>query len=155
MRRSRASNLMHAKDAVVNFVKALTPQDEVLIIAFSDWVDVLGKFRLDAKTIEREVKRIRFDEEVAPEARVAQAARLHTLLDRVSPRAVQLVVLNDATPLLRHRVLRDGIVLAGEHDPRRVRFEGAALCEYLDVLPMPEQYDRALIARAKAGRLGT
>lgn len=95
-----------------------------------------------------------FDAATAPDARVAAAARLHTLLDHVSPRPVQVVVLNDAPPLLRHRVLRDGVVLAGEQDPRRVRFEGTALCEYLDVLPLLERVDRAVIARARAGRLG-
>jgi hypothetical protein len=46
-------------------------------------------------------------------------------------------------------------VPAGEQDPRRVRFEGTALREYLDVLSMLERYDRTVIARAKTGRLGT
>ena len=50
--------VMHAKDAVVNFTRALQPQDEVLVMAFGDAVDQLGQFGLDAKTIERETKRI-------------------------------------------------------------------------------------------------
>ncbi len=51
--------LMHAKDAVVNFVRALGLQDEVLVIAFSNTIDALGDFGLDATTIEAATKDIR------------------------------------------------------------------------------------------------
>lgn len=57
----RDEKLMHAKDAVVNFVRAFRPEDEVLVIAFSDGVDVLGDFGLDARTIERATKRVRVE----------------------------------------------------------------------------------------------
>ena len=50
--------LMHAKDGVINFVNALRRDDEALIIAFSDSVNVLGQFGLDRRTIERAVERI-------------------------------------------------------------------------------------------------
>lgn len=53
--------LMHAKDAVINFAGALQPQDEVLVIAFSEGVEQLGQFGLDARTIEHEVKGIRIE----------------------------------------------------------------------------------------------
>jgi predicted nucleotidyltransferase len=96
-----------------------------------------------------------FDQAVNPTETLSVAARLHSVLERVAPRGVQIVILNDASPLLRHRVLRDGLVLAGADDPRRVGFEAAALCEYLDLVPMTERYDAALLARARTGRLGT
>ena len=48
--------MMHAKDGVLNFVNALKPGDEVLIIAFSESVDALGGFGLDSRTIERALK---------------------------------------------------------------------------------------------------
>lgn len=51
--------LMHAKDAVVNLVRALGLQDEVLVIAFSESIDALGHFGLDAVTIEAATKHIR------------------------------------------------------------------------------------------------
>jgi len=54
----RDEKLMHAKDGVVNFVRALRAQDEVLVVAFSGVIDVLGDFGLDARTIERAVKRV-------------------------------------------------------------------------------------------------
>lgn len=52
---------MHAKDAVVNFVRALKRGDEVLVVSFSDSIDALGGFGLDEKTIERAVKRVEIE----------------------------------------------------------------------------------------------
>jgi len=49
--------------------------------------------------------------------------RLAAQLGRVvSATLVDLVVLNDAPPLLRHRVLRDGIVIYQRSPEERVRF---------------------------------
>jgi Ca-activated chloride channel family protein len=53
--------LMHAKDAVVNFARAFRAQDEILVVAFSDGIDVLGHFGLDARAIELAVKGIRVE----------------------------------------------------------------------------------------------
>ena len=50
--------LMHAKDGVVAFVKALRPADEVLLVAFSDTIQALGDFRLDRRLVQREIERI-------------------------------------------------------------------------------------------------
>lgn len=97
-----------------------------------------------------------FDKDALDEARrVESAARIHTALQRVSPITLDLVVLNDAPPLLADRVVRTGRVLFGAGDPRRVVFEQRSLLEYLDFLPVLEAYDRALLARAREGRLGT
>jgi VWFA-related protein len=57
----RGEKLMHAKDAVVNFVRAFGAQDEVLVVAFSGGIDVLGDFGLDTRTIERATKRIQVE----------------------------------------------------------------------------------------------
>ena len=110
--------------------------------------------RLEAGPLSDVDVAVLFDEATHPDVCIAAAARLHTLLGQGSARPVQIVVLNWASPLLRHRVLRDGVVLVGREDARRVRFEEFALCEYLDFLPILDRLDRALIARARAGRLG-
>lgn len=61
---------------------------------------------------------------------------------------IDLVILDGAPPLLRHRVLRDGIRLV-DRDPRaRVRFETRALLEYLDTAPL-----RATLATGRRRRL--
>ena len=54
----QGDKMMHAKDGVINFVNALKPGDEALVISFDDSIDALGHFGLDAKTIERAVKRV-------------------------------------------------------------------------------------------------
>lgn len=50
--------MMHAQDGVIEFVRALTPGDEALVIAFNDSIDALGRFGLDVRTIERAVRRL-------------------------------------------------------------------------------------------------
>lgn len=67
---------------------------------------------------------------------------------------VQLVVLNDATPLLRHRALRDGILLL-DRDPRmRIRLETAAIIEYLDTAPLRAATAAGVRHRIQEGRFG-
>lgn len=53
--------LMHAKDGIIAFVKALRQQDEVLLIAFSDTIQALGSFGMDRRVIEREVEKLDVD----------------------------------------------------------------------------------------------
>ena len=67
---------------------------------------------------------------------------------------VEVVVLNDATPLLRHRVLRDGIRLV-DRDPRtRVRLERDALLEYLDTAPLRATIAAGIRRRIADGHFG-
>lgn len=67
---------------------------------------------------------------------------------------VDLVVLNRATPVLRHRVLRDGVRLL-ERDPRqRVHFETHALLEYLDTAPLRRTLEAGVRRRLRDGRFG-
>ena len=67
---------------------------------------------------------------------------------------VDLVVLDDASPLLRHRARRDGELLV-DRDPRtRVRDEARALVEFLDTKPLREQAAAAVSNRIAEGRFG-
>ena len=63
--------MMHAKDGVINFVKALKPGDETLVVAFSDSIDALGGFGLSARAIEQAVKQV----EAATGTRLYDAVR--------------------------------------------------------------------------------
>ncbi len=67
---------------------------------------------------------------------------------------VQIVILNDAPPLLAHRVLRDGIVLADSDPFHRVRFETDAVIRYLDTIPLREELSRGLRQRMAEGTYG-
>ena len=65
-----------------------------------------------------------------------------------------LVSLNDAPPLLRHRALREGTRLI-DRDPRaRVRLETDALLQYLDTAPLRQVQAAARRRRMAEGRFG-
>ena len=68
--------------------------------------------------------------------------------------AVDLVVLNHAPFLLRHRVLRQGQLLFAADDAERVRFTAETLERYLDHLYMYGVLDETMFARLKEGRFG-
>lgn len=93
------------------------------------------------------------DAAVPPETRMDIAAALVEALERCCGR-VDLVLLEEASPALRHRVFREGLLLFERDVRRRVAFETRGIQEYLDFQPLAEIYDRALIARAAEGRLG-
>jgi predicted nucleotidyltransferase len=84
--------------------------------------------------------------------RGAIVRRLAGRLGRVvSSTLIDLVVLNDAPPLLRHRVLRDGIVVFQRSPEARVRFALETIREYQDTHIQRERFTRARIQRLKAG----
>lgn len=67
---------------------------------------------------------------------------------------IDLVVLNRAPPLLRHRAIGSQRVVL-DRDPRlRVRFETRALIEYLDTKPLRAELARGLRNRLAEGRFG-
>lgn len=67
---------------------------------------------------------------------------------------VDVVMLNRASPLLRHRAIRDARRLV-ERDPKtRVRFEAKALVDYLDTKPLRAELARGLRHRIEEGRFG-
>lgn len=55
---------------------------------------------------------------------------------------IDIVLLNDAPPLLRHRALRDGIRLVDREPRQRIRFQVRTLNNYVDTEPL-----RRLMAR--------
>jgi predicted nucleotidyltransferase len=62
--------------------------------------------------------------------------------------------LADASPLLRHRVYRDGVLLYCADDRLRVRFIVEALRDYEDTRPLREMQQRYLMQRAADGTFG-
>ena len=67
-------------------------------------------------------------------------------LEAAVGRRVDLVVLNQASPDLVHRILREGM-LVHEADRRlRVAFEVRKRAEYFDVLPFLREYRRSVAA---------
>ncbi|NLT06657.1 MAG: nucleotidyltransferase domain-containing protein [Solirubrobacterales bacterium] len=67
---------------------------------------------------------------------------------------VDLVVLDDASPLLRQRAWRDGRLLIDRDPVTRVRDEARALVEFLDTKPLREQMAAGVRNRIAEGRFG-
>lgn len=83
------------------------------------------------------------------------AAELGAALQQALGRAdVDLVVLNRATPLLYHRVLRDGVRLLSRDLVATTRREGQAQSRYCDDLPRLRIIEAAHRARMQAGDFG-
>ncbi len=68
--------------------------------------------------------------------------------------AVDVVVLNDAPPLLYHRVLRDGERLLSRDLRSTTGREGRALSRYCDYLPQLAKIDAGHARRVESGHFG-
>jgi hypothetical protein len=67
---------------------------------------------------------------------------------------VFVVDLADASPLLRHRVYRDGVLLFCADDRLRVKFMTEALRDYEDTRPLREIQRRYLLKHIAEGTFG-
>jgi predicted nucleotidyltransferase len=94
-----------------------------------------------------------------PRLSAAAALSLRLALARAAAAAlatgeVDVVLVNAASPLLRHRVVRDGRLLL-DHDPSaRIAFQATALRDYLDTQPLRAELRRGLRRRLREGRFG-
>jgi predicted nucleotidyltransferase len=73
-------------------------------------------------------------------------------LDGVSAAELDIVLLNEAPPLLRHRVLRDGVLLFARSPEERVRFAIRAIRDHQDGEVRREEFLRRGLERMKRGR---
>ena len=90
-------------------------------------------------------------EELASEERGGLIRRLAARLGReVSSERLDIVILNDAPALLRHRVLRDGTLLFQSSPEERVRFSIQTIREYQDGFVRREAFTKRRIQRLKA-----
>jgi predicted nucleotidyltransferase len=67
---------------------------------------------------------------------------------------VDIVLLNRAPPLMRHRAIRDGKRLIERDHDERVRLETRAILDYLDTAPLRAELGRGMRRRMKEGRFG-
>ena len=65
---------------------------------------------------------------------------------------LDLVLLNNAPALLRHRVIRDGVLLFVRCEAERVRFVLRTIREYQDLEPRLREHTRRRMQRLKEGR---
>jgi predicted nucleotidyltransferase len=67
---------------------------------------------------------------------------------------VDLVVLNDASPLMRHRAMQTGVRLVERERAHRIRLETRGLLDYLDTAPLRATLADGVRRRIKEGRFG-
>jgi predicted nucleotidyltransferase len=67
---------------------------------------------------------------------------------------VDIVLLNRAPPLMRHRAIRDGKRLVERDRGERIRLETRAILDYLDTAPLRAELGRGVRRRMKEGRFG-
>jgi predicted nucleotidyltransferase len=95
------------------------------------------------------------DREHLPPAPFGYAAELTSdLMTGLGFDRLDVVVLNDAPPLLYHRVLRDGERLLSRDLAATTTREGYALSRYCDYLPQLRKIDRELARRLADGSFG-
>ena len=89
------------------------------------------------------------------------AARLRVLLSLSATAAealdtdeVDVVMLNGATPLMRHRAIRDGRPLVERDRAERIRLETMAMRDYFDTMPLRRELAQGLKRRVEEGRFG-
>lgn len=80
-----------------------------------------------------------------PENRLDYHLDLTDRLTRLFGDRVDLIILNEAPPVLSHQVIKTGKVIYCRDDMARVQFEARAMREYLDLAWLRERYDKALI----------
>jgi hypothetical protein len=93
--------------------------------------------------------------EAFPEPPFGHAARLASaLMAALGESRVDVVVLNDAPPLLYHRVLRDGVRVLSRDLSATTTREGRALSRFCDYVPQIARIDAAHSARIARGDFG-
>lgn len=90
------------------------------------------------------------NQEIAGDGGFGYRAELTTdLMAGLGTNSIDIVILNQAPPLLYHRVLRDGIRLLSRDLRATTTREARALSRYCDYVPQLDKVDRAL-ARARS-----
>jgi predicted nucleotidyltransferase len=77
-----------------------------------------------------------------------------TLMRGLGTDRVDVVVLNEAPPLLYHRVLRDGVRILSRDLPATTTREGRALSRYCDFVPQLAKIEAAHRSRSERGDFG-
>lgn len=97
----------------------------------------------------------RLESDRGDSALVARAAEIGAQLGAaLGTNAIDVVVLNSASPLLYHRVLRDGIRILARDLEATTRRAGQAMSRYCDYLPQLAKIDAAHHRRIAAGEFG-
>lgn len=94
------------------------------------------------------------------EPKLASAERLKLRLELVEAASkalhtdeIDIILLNEASPLMRHRAVRDGRQLLQRDRKARVQLESKALLDYLDTAPLRQELARGAFPPHPRGSL--
>lgn len=79
---------------------------------------------------------------------------LNAAAEALGTAEVDLVVLNDASPLMRQRAMQHGVRLVERDRAHRIRLEAKGLLAYLDTVPLRATLDEGVRRRIDEGRFG-
>ncbi len=82
-----------------------------------------------------------------------QVSAMTDLISLLKTNDVDLVILNYATPLLSHEVIKYGEVIFCRDEEMRIQFEVRTLQQYIDTKPLRDIQHEYLVRRIKSGTL--
>jgi predicted nucleotidyltransferase len=122
---------------------------EALKRVFEDDKKVLAAYLFGSKARGTDVESSDYDIAVllssTPENLLDYYLHLLNRLSEILGDRVDLIILNNAPPLLKHQVIKWGRPIYIRSERSRILFEASAQCEYLDFKKAMERYDECLI----------
>lgn len=95
-----------------------------------------------------------FRETLSPSERFHQRLSLITeLIGALHAQHIDVVVLNEAPPAIRFKIIEHGQIIYNEDERARVCFEAQTMSEYFDTKPLRELYRRRLFEAVITGKL--
>ncbi len=94
---------------------------------------------------ERQLKRKTFDDIISDYYEASASFSL---------RSVDIVILNSASPYLKHRILKTGEILFDRSRKLRVAFTTRAIIEYIDFRPIEKIFNKAVANRIRRQTVG-
>ncbi len=79
--------------------------------------------------------------ELTPEERFGKKLKIMSDISSLLKKdEIDIVILNEAYPLLAHRIIKDGILIFSADEKKRIDYEVRATMGYLDFKPFLEKY---------------
>jgi len=75
---------------------------------------------------------------------------LGALMDVLKTDDIDVAVLNDAPPLLAHRILKEGVLIFSDNDKVRLAYEVRAVLKYLDWKPYLDKFTQQVFGTGAA-----
>ena len=94
------------------------------------------------------------DDKSSVEQFLARQLEIMGEMEKAARGEVQIVLLNQATPLLAFQVVRDGKLLHQRSRAERIAFEVGAMRQYADIKPMLDFFNREMLKRIEEDGLG-